>query len=198
MMTKVREVGKVLTSGHFLSLLCWRGHRDPSSGCRGLPSGRQSLTSSHCWRPEVPGEWQYILICPTLTAPNSVNTSHIKNLKPTWRVSRSLVLKLLPASNVAARLASMVSVLWLKMFIIIYLFIFWIYHLFNHHLVNLQQCLLSVFIIGNTHYTEISGLVQMRAPAHFYQLGTFSTLIVITSQVQIWDWTARSWFRDRW
>ena len=56
---------------------------------------------------------------------------------------------------------------------------------FNHYLVNSQQCLLSVFIIGNTHYSKISGLVQMRAPAHFYQLGTFSTLIVITSQVQI-------------
>ena len=28
------------------------------------------------------------------------------------------------------------------------------------------------FIIGNTHYTEISCPVQMRVPAHFYQLDT--------------------------
>ena len=56
---------------------------------------------------------------------------------------------------------------------------------FNHYLVNLQQCLLSVFIIGNTHYTEISGLVQMQDPPTFISWKQFSALIVITSQIQV-------------
>ena len=117
-----------LTSGHFLSLWCWQGNRDPSWGCRDLPLGRQSLTSSHCWRTGGPAvESHNMITCSPNTCIKNILSS-CRGLRTnylgysdkvstiiTWRVSRSLVLKLLPASNVAARLASMVSVLWLKM-----------------------------------------------------------------------------------
>ena len=45
--------------------------------------------------------------------------------------------------------------------------------------------IVSFYHLGNTHYTEISGLVQMQDPPTFISWKQFSALIVITSQIQV-------------